>query len=259
MRNILFIFIVSIVSFTFSFYSQYFYQLPIQEQKRIKLINSVSKSVVSVIGFAPTYRYIYKYIDLGDGFVLKIPQWLIKEWYKPVTAWTAFFVTSNGILLTNNHVVEDKNLIYKIITSDGKIYRVKVIARSKKYDLALLYAKWVHSKPLKLWNSDWVMLWQTVYAIWNALWEYPNTVSKGIISWLHRNIVADTPYWKVEIIDDAIQTDAAINPWNSWWPLIDSLGNVIGINTAINAAWQNIWFAIPINVFKDWLKELLWK
>jgi serine protease Do len=228
--------------------------LPVWEQQRIKLINKVSESVVSVVWLAPSYKYVYEYIDLGDGIMLKVPQGVVKQGYKVVSAWTAFFITSNGILLTNNHVVQDPNLIYKIVTSDGKVYKAKVLIRSKKYDLALLYVKWKNFKPLKLWNSDWVMLGQSVYAIWNALWEYSNTVSAGIISGLHRQVVVGD-----EIIEEAIQTDAAINPWNSGGPLIDSLGYVIGINTAINAQGQNIGFAIPINTFKKWIKSLLWK
>jgi len=100
------------------------------------------------------------------------------------------------------------------------------------------------------------MLWQTVFAIWNALWKYSNSVSQWIISWLHRKIIAWDWLYSSEIITDAIQTDAAINPWNSGWPLIDSLGNVIWINTAVNIEWQNIWFAIPINTAIKWILSL---
>ena len=237
----------------------YFNKLPYWDQYKIKLIQKANQSVVSIIWLKPTFSYEYKYIYIWDWFYIKIPEKLVQKWYKIVTAWTAFFITSNWILLTNRHVVNNPYLKYKAITINWKEYDVKILAIAKNYDLALLYIPGIKSKPLKLWNSNNLRLWQTVFAIWNALGEYSNTVSQGIISWLHRRLIVwSTTEW-YEIIKNAIQTDAAINPGNSWWPLIDSLGNVIGINTAINVAWQNIWFAIPINTAINWIKSLVKK
>jgi len=238
---------------------QYLQSLPARDQYKINLIQQVTPSVVSVIWLAPVYTYTYKYLDLWNWFYIKIPDKIVKQWYKIVTAWTAFFITSNWILLTNKHVVNQPDLVYKIITYDWKEYPVKILAMSKNYDLALLYVKWKHFKAAKLWNSDKIMLWQTVFAIWNALWEYPNTVNQWIISWLHRTIIASDDWISKEIIKNAIQTDAAINPGNSWGPLIDSLWNVIWINTAVNIAWENIWFAIPINTAVKWILSLVKK
>ena len=244
-------------SFSFAFNQQYFDSLPNWDKHNIEIVNQATKWTVSVIGYAPAYKRIYKYIDLGDGFYVKIPDRLKKVWFRPVVEWTAFFISSNWLLVTNHHVIADPNLIYKIVYN-WKEYPVKILAYSTKYDLALLYVKGNNFPYLKLGNSDNLMLWQSVFAIWNTLWEYPNTVTFWIISWLHRHIFAG---WELgdEYLEDVIQTSAAISFWNSWGPLIDSLWNVIWINTAVNLRWQNLWFAVPVNTLKKWLYSLIRK
>ena len=233
----------------------YLRKLSVSEQHRIEIIESILPSVVNIVWYIKVYKRIYKYIDLWDGFIVKVPRGFIQAGYKPVSAWTAFFISSNGILLTNYHVVADSSLKYKAIDFNWKEHDVKILLVNKKLDLALLYVKWKHFKSVKLWNSDYVMLWQTVFAIGNTLWEYPYTVSDWIISGKWRSIVAWWIFWE-EYLEWLLQTTAPINPWNSWWPLVDSLWNVIWINVAINSYGQNIWFAIPINEAIQWLKNI---
>jgi len=198
-------------SFSFAFNQQYFDSLSYWDQHNIEIVNHATNATVSVIGYAPSYKRVYKYIDLWDGFYVQIPDKFKKVGYYPVVEWTAFFITSNGLLVTNHHVISDPNLIYKIVYR-WKEYPVKVLAYSSKYDLALLYVKWNNFPYLKLWDSDNLMLWQSVFAIWNTLWEYPNTVTFWIISWLHRNIIAWWEFWS-EYLHNVIQTSTAISFW----------------------------------------------
>jgi S1-C subfamily serine protease len=107
-------------------------------------------------------------------------------------------------------------------------------------------------KPLTLGDSSKLKLGQLVIAIGTPLGEFTNTVTSGIISGLGRGITAGSPYENyVERLDNVIQTDAAINPGNSGGPLLNSKGQVIGINTAVSQEGQNIAFAIPSNVIKN--------
>ena len=254
-KIILLVFTIVISWLTVAFNQQYYDSLPEWDKYNIKLINSILPSVVNIVWYEKTYKPVYEYIDLGWWFYVKVPKWYIFKWYQPVSMWTAFFLTSNWVLITNAHVVKDKNLKYKAVTYDWKKYDIKILAISDKYDLALIYIKWKNFKPVKLINSDNVMIWQTVFAIWNSLWKYPYTVSNGIVSWKWRSIIAWWVYSK-EMLTNLIQTTAPLSPWNSWGPLIDSLWNVIWINTAINLEWQNLWFAIPTNTIISWIYSL---
>ena len=103
---------------------------------------------------------------------------------------------------------------------------------------------------MNLGDSDKLQIGQTVIAIGNALGEFSNTVSKGVISGLSRSIVASSGS-SSERLEQLIQTDAAINPGNSGGPLLNLNGEVIGINTAIAQGAQNIGFAIPVNQIKE--------
>jgi serine protease Do len=111
-------------------------------------------------------------------------------------------------------------------------------------------------EPLPLGDSDGLKLGQFVIAIGNALGELPNTVTTGVVSGLGRAIVAGDPFGGYqERLDNLIQTDAAINPGNSGGPLLNSAGQVIGVNVATTQGAQNIGFAIPIDVVKESLEE----
>jgi len=163
---------------------------------------------------------------------------------------SGFIVSSDGLIVTNKHVVADKNADYTVLLNDGKKYPAKVVARDSIQDLAVLKINASNLPTLSLGNSDNLELGQTVIAIGNALGEFRNTVSVGVVSGLSRTITASGADFESETIQNVIQTDAAINPGNSGGPLLDLNGNVIGINTAIVAGAQNIGFAIPINHVK---------
>jgi len=169
---------------------------------------------------------------------------------------SGFVVESQGLIITNKHVVSDTDASYQVLTYDNKKYDVVKIYRDPLNDLAILKINASGLKTLTLANSDNLKLGQLVIAIGTPLGEFTNTVTSGIISGLGRGITAGSPFeGYVEKLDNVIQTDAAINPGNSGGPLLNSRGEVIGVNTAIAQEGQNIGFAIPSNVVKSLLEK----
>jgi serine protease Do len=161
---------------------------------------------------------------------------------------SGFIISSDGLILTNKHVVSDEKASYTVITNDGKKYDAKVLARDSNQDLAVVKIDATGLPTVTLGDSDTLALGQTAIAIGNALGEFSNTVSVGVISGLARTVTASGPSNSgQETIQGVIQTDAAINPGNSGGPLLNLRGEVIGINTAIASDAQNIGFAIPVN------------
>ena len=162
---------------------------------------------------------------------------------------SGLIVAPNGLILTNKHVVADTAASYTVLTNDGKRYDAKVLARDPVQDLAIVKIQADGLPTVKLGDSDSIRLGQSTVAIGNALGEFRNTVSSGIVSGLSRAIDAGGGA-TTERLDGLIQTDAAINPGNSGGPLLNLRGEVIGIDTAIAEGAQNIGFAIPINAAK---------
>lgn len=161
---------------------------------------------------------------------------------------SGFIISSDGLILTNRHVVSDAGASYTVITNDGKKYDATVLARDPNQDLAVVKIAATGLPTVTLGDSGGVELGQTAIAIGNALGEFSNTVSVGVISGLSRTVTASAPDTSAqETIQGVIQTDAAINPGNSGGPLLNLRGEVVGINTAIASDAQNIGFAIPIN------------
>lgn len=167
---------------------------------------------------------------------------------------SGFVISKDGLIITNKHVVSDTEASYQVLTNDNKKHNVEKIYRDPLNDLAILKITPTSPnslKPLKLGDSSNLKLGQLVIAIGTPLGEFTNTVTSGIISGLGRGINAGSPFEGfVEKLDNVIQTDAAINPGNSGGPLLNSKGEVIGINAAIAQEGQNIGFAIPVNVVK---------
>jgi len=164
---------------------------------------------------------------------------------------TGFIVDSSGLVITNKHVVADGAVQYRVITKDNKVYPVKAIYRDQTNDLAILRIE-AKLPALPLGNSDNLKVGQLAIAIGTALGKFRHTVTVGVISGLGRGITAGSPLeGYVERLDNVIQTDAAINPGNSGGPLLNSAGQVVGINVAVAERAQNIGFAIPINVVKS--------
>lgn len=162
---------------------------------------------------------------------------------------SGFFITSDGMIATNKHVVSDASAEYSVVTSDNTTYTAKVLARDPVNDIAVIKIEGNNFPVLDLGDSDSVQIGQTAIAIGNSLGEFSNTVSRGIISGLGRNLTAGGGGTS-ENLTNIIQTDAAINPGNSGGPLLDIEGKVIGINVAIAEGAQNIGFAIPSNQIK---------
>ena len=168
---------------------------------------------------------------------------------------TGFIVSEDGLIVTNKHVVSDTNSSYKVITSDDKEYEVVNISRDPSNDIAIIKIDTEGLTPAELGDSDILKVGQFAMAVGTALGEFRHTVTTGVVSGLGRGITAGSVYeGYVERLDNVIQTDAAINPGNSGGPLINSAGQVIGINVAVAQGAQNIGFAIPINIVKDGLK-----
>lgn len=160
---------------------------------------------------------------------------------------SGFLISSDGYIVTNNHVVDDVTAEYAVFTNDGKEYPAKIIAKDDVLDIALLKIDGKDLAFLSFADSETARLGQTVIAIGNALAEFRNTVSVGVISGLSRSITAGDGAGKSEQIDNVIQTDAAINPGNSGGPLLNMAGEVIGVNVAVARGGQSIGFALPAN------------
>lgn len=169
---------------------------------------------------------------------------------------SGFVITKEGLIVTNKHVVADSESKYKVITKDDKQYEIEKIYRDPTNDLAILKIAADNLQPVELGDSSKLKVGQLAIAIGTALGEFRQTVTVGVISGLGRGITAGSPFEGfVERLDDVIQTDAAINPGNSGGPLLNSSGQVIGVNVAVSAEGQNIGFALPINIVKEALDQ----
>jgi serine protease Do len=178
-------------------------------------------------------------------------------------AGTGFIVSSDGVIVTNKHVIPENASKVSVTTSDGKTYdNVEVLARDPRsgYDIAFLKIKNVSNlKPAKIGDSSKMVTGDAVIAIGYALGEFENTVTSGIISGLGRPVTAGDGDGTAESLTNLFQTDAAINSGNSGGPLLNMNGEVIGINTAIASNAQNIGFSIPTNDVKAQITSILEK
>ena len=225
-----------------------------QDELVVGVVKVASSGVVSVVATkdVPVIEryFINPFPSFGPEF--QIPQFRQKGTEKrDVSSGTGFVVSADGMIITNKHVVTDTEAEYTVLLNDGAKLPAKVLARDPFQDLAILKVVPPPSGlvPLELGDSDGIKIGQTVVAIGNALGEFRNTVSVGIVSGLQRSIVAESQSG-VEELQELIQTDAAINPGNSGGPLLNLRGEVIGINTAIARGAENIGFALMINKAK---------
>jgi serine protease Do len=168
---------------------------------------------------------------------------------------SGFIVTSDGTVVTNRHVVADERADYTVILNDGSQFDAEVVARDPINDIAILNIDKLGLPTLSLADSDSIRIGQSAIAIGNALGEFQNSVSVGVISGLSRSIVASSG-GTTEQLRNIIQTDAAINPGNSGGPLLNLRGEVIGINTAVAQGAENIGFAIPVNLVRYALESV---
>ena len=208
------------------------------EKDLSSLVETVSPSVVSIVTSGDSDRPGYEFQGAGSGVV----------------------VSKDGYILTNKHVVDGASKA-TVVMSDGRSYEnVKILGSDPLNDIAFLKIENVSNlKALTIGDSKTVRVGQSVIAIGNALGQYQNSVTTGIISGLGRPVLAatDDSYKNAESLSDLIQTDAAINSGNSGGPLLNAKGQVIGINTAIAEDAQSIGFAIPIGAAKGLLKGVI--
>ncbi|MBQ6127690.1 trypsin-like peptidase domain-containing protein [Candidatus Saccharibacteria bacterium] len=177
-------------------------------------------------------------------------------------AGTGMVVTKDGYILTNKHVVESGKK-FQVVMHDGTVYSdVTLVGTDPLNDVAFIKINGVSNlQPVTLGDSKTLTAGQQVIAIGNALGQYQNTVTEGIISGTGRSLIAtdSSNYSNYERLSDMIQTDASINSGNSGGPLINAGGQVIGINTAVYSDGNGIGFAIPISSVKGMLKSIIEK
>jgi len=223
----------------------------------VATIEKVNPAVVSVVitKDVPVYEQYYESYDpwgiFGGFSIPRVRENGTEE--REVGGGSGFIVSNDGLIVTNRHVVEDENARYSVLLNDGTSYKVAVLARDAQLDIAILKI----DEPLEsaltfvtFGDSESLKLGETVVAIGNALAEFRNSVSVGVISGLSRSIVASDGMGHSEQLDQVIQTDAAINPGNSGGPLLNLAGEVIGVNVATSRGADNIGFALPAHVVK---------
>ena len=210
-----------------------------EEELISKVADRVSPSVVSIVTSTSTNSFYRMAQQQGAG--------------------TGIIISKDGYIMTNNHVVQDAQDV-SVVLSDGTEYDdVTVVGSDPLNDIAFVKVDGVDNLPTaELGDSSKVRIGQRVVAIGNALGQFQNTVTSGIVSATGRPLVASSSNGEdSESLTDLIQTDAAINSGNSGGPLVDLSGRVIGINTAVAADANGIGFAIPINATLGVLKGVL--
>jgi serine protease Do len=225
------------------------------------VINTVKKANPAVVAITvsknvPVYeRYLEQVPSPFGGFT--IPQLRHRGTeLREVGGGSGFLVSTDGYIVTNRHVVADENAEYTVFANDGEKYKAKVIARDPALDLAIIKIDGSGFEHLKFGDSDKLQIGQSVIAIGNALAEFRNTVSVGVVSGLSRSITASDRMGNVEALDQLIQTDAGINSGNSGGPLLNLAGEVVGVNVAMADGAENIGFALSSNSVKSIIESV---
>jgi S1-C subfamily serine protease len=160
-------------------------------------------------------------------------------------------LTTDGYILTNRHVVDESRGL-TVAFADGTELPARIVQISSTTDLALIKVDTTGLRAMPIGDSSTLSVGQTAIAIGSPLGTYTETVTRGIVSGLDREITVTNQATRAETtLRGLIQTDAAINPGNSGGPLLDGAGNVIGINTAVATSAEGLGFAIPIGAAAD--------
>ena len=224
-----------------------------EESAIIAAVDNVNPAVVSIVITKDLPKY-EQYDSPFGGFFYQAPTGTSEK--QEVGAGSGFIITADGMIVTNKHVVIDKEAEYTVMMKDGKKLTAKVVATDPFNDLAIVKVDAENLPIVQLGDSDKLKLGQRVIAIGNALGEFENTVTTGVVSGIGRTIQAGGLQTQNETLSQVLQTDAAINPGNSGGPLINLEGQVIGVNTAVSSEAQLIGFAIPINQVKKVIDDV---
>ena len=202
------------------------------------VVNISTSQKVQPRGYADPFQFFF-----GDRFPEERPRAFTQQ-----SLGSGFLIESDGTIVTNEHVIRGAEKI-QVRLADDSLYEAKVLGADPKTDLALIKIKTKKSLPiLKLGDSERLQVGDWVVAIGNPF-GLSQTVTAGIVSAKDR-VIGTGPY------DDFIQTDASINPGNSGGPLLNTEGEVVGINTAILSSGQGLGFAIPANMARTILVQL---
>jgi len=221
--------------------SDYITQRIVQEDSQvIDAVDRVSPAVVSVVVKTVDFDFFYGPTSAESGIG------------------TGFIVDKGGLIITNSHVVNSVGGDYSVILKDGTSYEVDKIHLDEQNDLAILEIAARDLPTVTFGDSDKLKVGQKAIAIGNALGQFQNTVTVGVVSGVGRSIVTGDGFsMEQKTYENVIQTDAAVNPGNSGGPLLDIAGQVIGINVATSSGADNISFAIPINTLKPVLESFI--
>lgn len=227
-----------------------------QDQILTEAVTEITPDVVSIVITKDVPKLEVVYVNpfgndpFFDDFDMRVPRYIQKGTEeKKVGAGTGFLISENGYIATNKHVVDDSEAKYTVLLSDRTQKSATITYIDDKIDLAIIKVEGTKYRHVTLGNSDTLKLGQAVFAVGNALGEYNNSVSTGIISGLNRDIQVSGS-GGTESLKGVIQTDAAINPGNSGGPLVTLDGEVIGVNVATVVGTSNISFSIPVNTIK---------
>ena len=233
-------------------------QIYIEESKVIDTIKKISPSVVNIIATKNINNFknsVFNFDSFFDNNSYNNP-----TKYITTGSGSGFIITSDGLVITNRHVVNNPRLKYTVILNDGSEYDAHVINKNNLIDIAILKIESETNEEItglpvvEFGDSEKIQIGQRVIAIGNTLSEYQNTVTMGIVSALNRNIDLSQTDGEQSLLN-LIQTDAAINSGNSGGPLANLDGQVIGINTAVSSRGESISFAIPINDIMSIIEE----
>ena len=214
-------------------------EVVVEESSVIDVVDKVSPAVVSIVVRTVDFDIFSGPYSVESG------------------VGTGFIVDKNGLIVTNSHVVSDERGEYSVVLKDGETYEVDQIHLDEISDLAILEISVRDLTVAELGDSDSLRVGQKAIAIGNALGRFQNTVTVGVVSGVARELTATGVRGATKTYEGAIQTDAALNPGNSGGPLLNSSGQVVGINVATTRGADNIGFAIPVNTLKPILETFL--
>ncbi|HVY68131.1 MAG TPA: trypsin-like peptidase domain-containing protein [Patescibacteria group bacterium] len=214
------------------------------EQQGILAVRTIKTSVVDIIGVPKNNPPAQA--SSSQSIIISVPEGV---------SGTGFVYDASGLIVTNDHVVDDTSLDYTVILPDGSQYPATILGHDKYDDVALLKISASGLVPARLGDSAALETGQTVFAIGNSLGRYEDSVTRGVVSGLERYVQEPTGTDR-PAMHNWIQTDAAINLGNSGGPLIDLAGEVIGMNTLIDTQGSSLGFAVPINTVKDAISQL---